>query len=245
MANVNSLLSQRFKKKEQSTKMNAMATKTSNGNLTGFAGIFAVSELNEREKDYLEAILRDFATDEHDIDTDLVSLSSITAEVKAINNQAAILHGERIKKAHDILTNYRDGAFTTWLVATYGNRQTPYNFMQYFEFYQAMPSPLRPRIEAMPKQAVYTLASRQGPFEKKKQIVENYQGETKNELLETIRENFPLRIEDKRREKAANRTIHILERLCASLRKGQTNFTKTQQRSTLQLIDTLRELVNS
>ena len=97
---------------------------------------------------------------------------SLTCEVKAINNQAAILHGERIKKAHQILTPYKDGAFTAWLISTYGNRQTPYNLMQYYEFCEAMPKNLREQIEWMPRQAVYVLATRTGEWKIKQEIVE-------------------------------------------------------------------------
>ncbi len=167
MANMNAILNQRIKKSENPSKMAAMAKQSATGNLTSFAGVFSVSELSEKEKKLVESILKDYAHGAETIEGDLSALLSITSEVKAINNQAAILHGERIKKAQQILTRYRDGAFTAWLMTTYGNRQTPYNLMQYYEFYEAMPKPLRPLIEIMPRQAVYVLASRDGNIEKK------------------------------------------------------------------------------
>ena len=170
MANVNTLIQKRFQKKKNS-KMSALANKTANGNLSTFAGVFSLTPLSSGEEQELEDLLRTYANDGQDFRQDLKALSSITSEVKAINNQAALLHGERIKKAHSILTLYRDGAFTTWLTTTYGNRQTPYNLMQYYELYCAIPAPLRQQIEVMPKQAVYTLASRNGSFEKKKGII--------------------------------------------------------------------------
>ena len=139
MSKVNELLTQRLKKNEASPKMTAMAHQSANGNLTSFAGVFGVSELNEHERSKIEEILKNYAVDVDDISRDLSSLISITSEVKAINNQAALLHGERIKKAHTIFTRYRDGAFTAWLISAYGNRQTPYNLMQYYEFCEAMP----------------------------------------------------------------------------------------------------------
>lgn len=76
-----------------------------------------------------------FSSGEGNLTLDLAELSLITSEVKAINNQAAILHGERIKKAQTLLKSYQEGAFSAWLNATYGNRQTPYNLMQYYEFF--------------------------------------------------------------------------------------------------------------
>ena len=90
---------------------------------------------------------------------DLEFLTTITSEVKAINNQAIILHGERIKQCtRTFLTKYRDGAFSAWLISTYGNRQTPYNFLQYYEFYQSLNLELQKRMDDMPRQVVlYTL----------------------------------------------------------------------------------------
>lgn len=243
MTNVNNLLAKRLNKNDQSSKMAQMSKQSASGNLTGFSGIFSVTELNENEKGFLEAILNEYSDGSSNVNEDLTSLISITSEVKAINNQAAILHGERIKKAHEILTKYREGAFTAWLLAAYGNRQTPYNFMQYFEFYNAMPKQTRHLIEAMPRQAIYTLASREGPFDKKKKIVENYKGETKTEILNIIRETFPLSIDDRRRPSAGETAINGLQRLSNHFSKPYTVITKKQKKSILDLIDYIRNLV--
>ena len=119
MANVNSLLTKRLNKKDQTSKMSQMAKQSASGNLTGFTGIFSVSDLNDNEKEFIEAILTEYSTGKENINSDLNSLISITSEVKAINNQAVILHGERIKGAQEILKNYREGAFTAWLIASH------------------------------------------------------------------------------------------------------------------------------
>lgn len=101
MGNVNDLLTKRLKKNDLSTptKMAAMAQQSAHGNLTGFSGVFGLSELNEHEKGFLATLLNEYTTGKENIDADLTVLISITSEVKAINNQAAILHGERIKRA--------------------------------------------------------------------------------------------------------------------------------------------------
>src|ERR1700722_6957717 len=153
MSNVNELLAQRTRKNENSTKMVELANKTANGNLSSFTGLFSISELSEAEKSELENLLEIYAadSDHENLSEDLNALIAITSEVKAINNQAALLHGERIKKAHTILTRYRDGAFTAWMISAYGNRQTPYNLMQYYDFCEAMPKTLRFQIELMPR----------------------------------------------------------------------------------------------
>lgn len=245
MANVNALLSQRLNKKESSSKMAAMAEKSASGNLTSFSGIFNVAELSPVEKQNLKQILQDYTENEENLDRDLASLIFITSEVKAINNQAALLHGERIKKAQTLLKRYRDGAFTAWLLATYGNRQTPYNLLQYYDFYTALPKPLQSKIEEMPRQAIYTLASREGPFEQKIQVIKNYLGESKTELLNNIRELFPLHSMDKRASHPGDQAIQMLTKCCSFFSKNRKKLTKTQKQTLLTLIDQLNEYVKA
>lgn len=246
MSNVNAILNERLKRGDQSSKMAAMAKQSANGNLTSFAGVFSVIELSEQEKSILETLLNDYApSNQKDRTSDLRDLISITSEVKAINNQAAILHGERIKKAHNILIKYRDGAFTAWLTAAYGNRQTPYNFLQYYEFYEALPKPLRPRLDLMPRQAIYTLASRDAPFDQKLQVVETYNGETKSELLRRIREIFPLAAKDKRRQNLGDNAIRELSRLYDQLQRQKIVLSKGQKQTIIQLLESLRECIAS
>lgn len=236
MSNVNELLAQRTRKNESSTKMSELARKTASGNLTSFTGLFGISELSEAEKTELEELLEVYATDDGSLAEDLTELIAITSEVKAINNQAALLHGERIKKAQTILTRYRDGAFTAWLIKTYGNRQTPYNFLQYHEFYQAVPKALRPRVELMPRQAIYTLASRDAPFEKKQRLIENYNGETKAVLLTAIREEFPLHSTDKRQKDYYEEALSFLEKAAKALEALQTSPSEIQKRALKELM---------
>ncbi|MBS4163230.1 Virulence plasmid protein pGP6-D-related protein [Candidatus Protochlamydia amoebophila] len=243
MANVNSILSERAKKSSHSSKMAEMAKQSATGNLTSFSGIFSVTELSDKEKISLELLLKSYARENDDIKNDLQTLISLTSEVKAINNQAAILHGERIKKAHQVLTRYRDGAFTAWLIAAYGNRQTPYNLMQYYEFYESMPKPLRPQIEWMPRQAVYVLATRSGSLEKKQIIVENYKGETKAEVLTLIRQTFPLDNQDKRQKKVGKGFIQNLDRLYNQIKKNSPNFTSAQKKQIHHLLEQMQKLI--
>ncbi len=243
MTSVNQLLSKRLKKNEKSSKMAEMAKRSASGNLTSFSGMFSVTDLNTGEKDFIEAILHEYTTGKENISNDLNSLITITSEVKAINNQAAMLHGERIKQAQEILINYHEGAFSTWLVATYGNRQTPYNFLQYFEFYNEMPKVLHQQIELMPRQAVYTLASREGSNAKKREIVENYNGETKSEVLQLIRETFPLPDTDKRKQNIGESTLKGLHRLILQVRNRKTYISKSQKSEIYELIEELQEWV--
>lgn len=244
MSNINALLTQRLKKNEQqSSKMAEMAKQSASGNLTSFSGVFSITELTDNEKSLLGDMLTQYALDEKNVSQDLKTLISITSEVKAINNQAALLHGERIKKAQAIFNRYKEGAFSSWLITTYGNRQTPYNLMQYYEFYESLPKPLRPQIESMPRQAVYTLASRDAPMEQKQEIVKGYSGQTKSELLAMIREAFPLVTTDRRKQNLGESAIQNLRRIFDMLRDRKLGITRTQKNEIYDLMDKISHLL--
>lgn len=214
MSKINSFLTSRFKpSSDKSSKMTELAEKSSGGALSSFAGVFRVAPLAESEHNKIADLLNTFKIANQEITADLRRLTEITSEVKAINNQAALLHGERIKRAQDILKQYRDGAFSAWLVSTYGNRQTPYNFLQYFELYQQLTPSLRAKLDGMPRQAIYTLASRNASFIKKEEMIQNYNGESKQEFLSLVRKAFPLAVNDGRRENIAQQVIQHLQKL--------------------------------
>lgn len=246
MAKMNSLLSQRLKMAtEKLSKMTNLVEMSSSGNLSSFAGVFRVTPLSEREQESLQHILDQFRQEEQEISDDLSELSAITAEVKAINNQAIILHGERIKKAQTILKKYRDGAFSAWLVATYGNRQTPYNFLQYYELYTSLPQFLHAKLDEMPRQAVYSLASREGSFEQKKEIVERYEGQPKQELLSLIRQTFPLADSDKRAQNLGEYAISALKRLHLQLSTGTFQPNPSQKNEINKWLKALKNLTEN
>lgn len=245
MSKLKSILQERFLKKEKS-KVNELAEKSVEGSLTSFSGIFGVTRLEESDKEKLLEILKKYSPEsDTDFSSDFQALIALSSEVKAISNQAAILHGERIKRAQEILKKYRDGAFTAWLLATYGNRQTPYNFLQYFEFYSLMPKTLHGKIETMPRQAIYTLASRDAPLSDKEEVVKNYQGETKDELLTKIRSLFPLAEKDKRKENIAQSSIGALERILISFQSQPLNATPSQKKKLYQLLEQLTSLIET
>lgn len=244
MTKVNSMLSQRFKNAtEKLSKMTTLVEMSSNGNLSSFAGVFRITPLSEGEKNRLESLLSQYKNDRQEIREDLSQLSALTAEVKAINNQAIILHGERIKKAQEILKNYQDGAFSAWLIATYGNRQTPYNFLQYYELYTAMPEQLHRKIDEMPRQAVYSLASRNGDLVQKEDIIKNYQGEPKLALLKLIRDTFPLAQSDRRAQNLPEVALAILERLKSQINTSSFAPNAKQKKQLLLLLKEIKNIV--
>lgn len=246
MAKVNHLLSDRLKKKEHdSAKMHALAERSSTGQLSGFAGVFQVAKLGNDELDKLKKILiTNIEEQTEDLEKDFLDLIAITSEVKAISSQAIILHGERIKRAQNVLKRYRDGAFTEWLIHTYGNRQTPYNFLQYYEFHSNLSLELKEIAQEMPKQAIYTLASREADFDKKVEIIKSYKGETKQEMLNKIRKTFPLIKTDKRGGNAFDRILKQLEQVKTSLQEEAISFSKEEQKIAVRYLREIKALLN-
>ncbi|HAB98956.1 MAG TPA: hypothetical protein DCE71_03955 [Parachlamydiales bacterium] len=245
MSKFNDLLNLRFKAKDmQQPKMTALVERSNNGELSSFSGVFRVAALNEKEKETLEEILTTFRhSDAYNVESDLKNLMMITSEVKAITNQAVILHGERIKRAQEILKTYRDGAFTAWLFATYGNRQTPYNFLQYYEFYTLMPQPLHAILDQMPRQAIYTLASRSGPMERKEALVRSYNGQPKQELLQLIRQEFPLAEDDKRLPHFSSHAISFLKRARDMVKNPLCTVSVEEKKQIQHLMDQISSFV--
>lgn len=245
MSKFNDLLNLRFKQKETpQQKMTALVERSNNGDLSSFSGVFRVAQLNEKEKADIESILRNFSPeDTAHYDTDLRALMAITSEVKAITNQAVILHGERIKRAQEILKKYREGAFTAWLFTTYGNRQTPYNFLQYYEFYTVLPQTLHPKLDQMPRQAVYSLASRAGALDKKETIVKNYTGQAKEELLKLIRSEFPLPEDDKRLPQFSLNALSFLKRAREMLKNPHCKPREDERKQLQSLLNQIQSLI--
>ncbi len=235
MTDLNSLLASKMQEKNE-TKMRLISEREN----SGFSGVFKVLPLGQSEEEELSHILSTNNPEELDITGDLAELTKITAEVKAINSQAIILHGERIKKAQTLLKRYKEGAFTSWLVRTYGNRQTPYNFLQYYDFYTSLSEALREKMMDMPKQAIYTLASRSGDLTQKKSFVKEYKGETKRTLLAKIREIFPLPKDDKRVENISDKVITTLYRLLEDIEGKEWSPSQYEVKSIQHLLSKIK-----
>lgn len=245
MSKVNTLLSKRLKRGENSQKMAILAQKSAAGDHNGLAGIFGRASLSADEEEALRELLNVYgpARNKH-VEKDLEELKHVTCEVKAINHQAALLHGERIRRAQDVLRNYQEGAFTAWLIATYGNRQTPYNFLQYYLFYQQLRQDLRAQVESMPRQAIYSLASRHGDFNTKQQIVESYAGESKRELIQKIRDVFPLDEKDRRRANTGEQVLSSLQRAYDALNARRTRIGSRQKENILEYLSLIETLID-
>jgi hypothetical protein len=241
MKDLNSLLSEKMQQKNQ-TRIQTLADK--NLATPSVTGLFKTTPLSEGETFELHKILYENKTASSDLESDLLTLKALTQEIKAIQTQAVILHGERIKKAQALLKPYKDGAFTEWLIAVYGNRQTPYNFLQFFEFYSTIAEGLRPKLLDMPKQAVYTLASRSGDSKKKVEIIQTYQGEPKHLILAKIRNAFPLANHDKRKQKFSEHVMLSLARILAQSEEKDWKPTKSERNKIELLLKALKKRIN-
>jgi hypothetical protein len=202
-------------------------------------------DLSDQEKTSIQKILFDDYMPEI-ISEDLVSqhveqLTDITKQIKCISAQSVLLHGERIKQAQDLLSNYREGVFTKWLMNTYGNRQTPYSMLRYYEFYQSSPKEYRSIIESAPKKCVYLLASREGDHNKKLQLIKEHGKSTQSDLLELIQTTFPTQESDRRKPLNAS-TIESISRLCNKLENRSKYISEEDRMKIKKLIDRLIKL---
>lgn len=207
-------------------------------------------DLSRKEENNLQLILHEYfnpgAMKEEEVAEDFLSLRDINTQIKSIHAQSIMLHGERIKLAQDILKKYRDGAFTAWLVETYGNRQTPYSILQYCEFYHRLPNDhLRRKLEQIPRKAAYTLASREGDSELKEKILSEHSDAGQKELIMLIQDTFPLPEGDRRKRKEANMaTLGSLEKLCQTLGKRKHSLTDEHREKVEEIIDFLQDLLS-
>ncbi len=217
MKKLESLLESRLsssESKEKTLKVRSLAERSNSGQLSGYSTLLAATSLSSAEKEALYNLLLLHKTksqqeiSEEFFQRDLEELSHITQEVRSITQQSILLHGERIQKAQKLLSSYTDGAFSSWLLTVYGNRQTPYNFLLYYQLYTALEDSIRRKMETFPKQAVYTLAGRDAPLPEKIEFIRSFHGSTKQEFLEEIRRRFPLSETDKR--KASSLGIKLL-----------------------------------
>lgn len=164
--------------------------------MNSFNAVFQTKPLENAESDKIRRLLHDNLDPdkmtEEQTSRDADQLKQITAEIKAISRQGAILLGERVYRAREILKAYQSGAFTQWLEATFGSRKTGYNMLAYYELYNALPHDgLKEKFKQMPNRAAYILAAKQGDFQAKVAMInENYQLGHR-ELVGLIRSAFP------------------------------------------------------
>ncbi|MCH9811869.1 pGP6-D family virulence protein [bacterium] len=173
--------------------------------------------LSDHEKGALKSLLSQSNDEITSISEDFTTLANITGEIKSIHHQSVLLHGERILQAQQLFKKYGEYAFSRWLKTVYGNRQTPYNFLKYYQFYISLSNPLQQKVLSMPKQIIYTIASRNCSNEDKHRVIESYEGESKDTYIKAIRKAFPLEKKDRREKKKEKTSAQILYLLGAAI----------------------------
>ena len=183
--------------------------------------------LSATESLVLKDLLLDNQISSTNVSEDYSFLVGITGEIKAIHHQAVLLHGERIHAASKLFKAYKENAFSTWLKHVYGNRQTPYNFLKYYLFYTSLTNSLQEKVLSMPKQIVYTIASRNCSDEDKQRVIDTYDGEAKETYLKAIRKAFPLEKKDrrqKRKDVSATQVLYLIEAAMEAVHAYKSKF---------------------
>jgi hypothetical protein len=193
--------------------------------------------LSEQETATLKELLIDGSGSRRFIAEDFSTLASLTGEIKSITHQSVLLHGEKILAAQNLFKSYGELAFSRWMRTVYGNRQTPYNFLKYYQFYTSLTSALQEKMLVMPKQIVYTIASRNCSDEDKKRVVESYEGESKDTYIKAIRKAFPLEKKDRREKKKEKISKQILYLINAAEEAAQA-YKNDLSLEELRIIDT-------
>lgn len=202
------------------------------------------SYLSAGEISVLKDILNNSSISSSDVAEDFSTLANITGEIKSINHQSVLLHGERICSAKKLFKSYGELAFSKWLRTVYGNRQTPYNFLKYYSFYVSLTSELQEKMLTMPKQIIYTIASRSCSDEQKQSVIESYDGESKDTYIKAIRKAFPLERKDRRakiKETNGRQIIYLLEAAKEGLDTYKSKFSYEDLRNIDTLLKSLTE----
>ncbi|MCH9621114.1 MAG: hypothetical protein S4CHLAM20_05300 [Chlamydiia bacterium] len=192
------------------------------------------SYLSDTENNTLKELLLDNQDGSRDITEDFNTLASITSEIKSINHQSVLLHGERIQAAQELFKTYGELAFSRWLKEVYGNRQTPYNFLKYHLFFTSLDKRLQDKMLTMPKQIIYTIASRNCSEEDKQRVIDTYDGESKETYLKAIRKAFPLKKKDRRQKRSnvsARQIELMLEEITDVIDEHRSKFSLEELRS--------------
>jgi hypothetical protein len=203
-----------------SNKVRKLAERSAQGALSSAATLFSPRPPSKQETEEMVELLRPFTliSEEPSLRIEGVAreLATLKIEIQAINKQAILLHGERILKAQTLLKKYHEGAFSKWLKETYGNRQTPYNFLFFYQLFSALEKELQELFDRMPKIAAYSLASKDVPLSEKKEFIKSSHSASRQEILYALKQRFPLKQEDKRGHVRARslfsslKKVHIL-----------------------------------
>ncbi len=156
------------------------AEKFEQGFKTDIVAIAAIAEprgvlLTEEQGSLIKALFHEYKSselNEDNVNEDLQKALELSASIKSVIQQSVLLVGERVKKAQALMARYRVGMFNKWLFMVFGNKVTPYSFLNYYNFYNSIEDmKTRSRLEELPKKAAYKLASRKGELSAKIEVL--------------------------------------------------------------------------
>lgn len=213
-----------------------------------FNSIFETKPLDEAEASKIVQLVeygRSDDVEQEQAERDANNLKQITAEIKAIGKQGAILLGERVHRARELLKPYKDGTFTRWLESAFGTRKTGYNVLSYYELHQALPPTAREKFKSLQQRTAYILASRSGDIEVKAEIVANHHNKPHEELVTLIREKLPADADDKRAAKVSiARLLSSIELNVTKLRDNMDSITPSDREQVATYAKWMEELIN-
>jgi hypothetical protein len=213
------------------------------GVVNAFNALFAVQELSDQESRKIERILVEGFEPgqrvEGEVDLDVVEVKRITKELMAIKRQEMVLIGERIAQARAIFRKYNDRSFREWLNLTFGSFKTGYNYLAFYDLYLLVPDEIKGRLKEMPAKAVYVLASKKVPVERKIAIVKEHGQETAQNLIALIQETLGDRPAMKR--PSNEKLISSMEKEAAMILPDALN--ESQKRRLTVLIEHLKTLI--
>jgi hypothetical protein len=178
----------------QKSRLTRPAAPPISGVVNAFNALFAVQDLSDQESRKIERILVEGFEPGHlaegEVDLDVVEVKRLTKELMAIKRQEMVLIGERIAQARSIFRKYKDRSFREWLDLTFGSFKTGYNYLAFYDLYLLVPDEIKARLKEMPAKAVYVLASKKVPVERKIAIVKEHAQETAQNLIALIQETL-------------------------------------------------------
>lgn len=208
---------------------------------SNFRQEFVAAPLSKEEDNALQRILfEDFSPNQEEaiVSDDYQSLTTLTQQIRAIDRQSILLHGERIQQAQSLLKRYKEGAFTSWLMLTYGNRQTPYRMLRFHELFQELERHDRSLLEQMPKKAAYSLAMREGELSEKVKIIREHHAEDPDLIINAIQALLPLQEGDKRAKRLTNdeSVLKALEAGVYTLKKRKEDLSESTRQRLSELV---------
>lgn len=177
---------------------------------------------------------------------DVKKLKHITGTIRGIFREGVFLLGKQVYEARQILQKYnRTGnTFGEWLkIAFKQGRSTAYNALAYYEFHESLPNEeLKSQLKEFPYKAAYLLASRDGEFDRKLEILKNHHDQNATEIIAIIDEVLPL--PSRYRQKRKEHDIHLIDSIRVNLQrlaKRRNNLTSER----LKQISELRSLIDN